>query len=119
MVEFIIRRKWKLLFHLGILMNDSTVAHFASSSCNFMNRDQTIKISSVEEFSMDRNTVRVAIPLAVHDVAHSRIETFRKGQSKYNFFTNNCITFVIFCAYGRRCTLFEMIEFIFRTIILT
>lgn len=98
----IIARKDKLFFHFGILLSSGRVLHFASKTNNMFARNQTVREDSFNEFSIQRQTkILCQIPDIEDSILIQRAIKYWGQNMNYSLSHNNCITFIIWCLYGK------------------
>lgn len=113
MSVYILARKDKLLYHFGILINDSLVLHFASKTNNMFASDQTVRLDKVGDFAIERKIEKVCEIIGEPTAEiMNRASEYWGNKQKYSLHSNNCILFVLWCLkIQERRTIFTVIRY--------
>ena len=96
MIMYIVKRKDKLFVHYGLYITNDMIFHYASLTNNMFAHNQSVRVSSLNEFSMNRKISLYEIDnkISFYDIV-SRAYMFSQNGRKYSIFNNNCISFIL------------------------
>lgn len=109
---YLIKRKDKFFTHVGLFVNEDTILHYASKTNNMFSKNQEVRISTLKEFSNGRKVFWSALNETIdYKVIQQNANLFKNNGKKYNFLTNNCISFILSCLHGENTiSIYEMIK---------
>lgn len=98
---YIIKRKDRLLTHIGLCVDESMVIHFGSKTGNMFAKDKDVLFCSIQEFSHGRKVYLTPIEECIElSTICDRATRIKNSQRKYRLLKNNCISFVLMCING-------------------
>lgn len=99
---YLIKRKDKLFTHVGLYIDEYTIFHYASKTNDMFSTDQDVRISPLSEFSNGRKIFKIELDENIDlKTIYQRAQVFKNNGRRYNILTNNCISFVLSCLYGK------------------
>lgn len=109
---YLIKRKDKFFTHVGLLINEDIILHYASKTNNMFSKNQEVRVSNLKEFSNGRKVFWSELNENIdYTVLQQNANSFKSNGKKYNFLTNNCIPFILSCLNGKNTiSIFEMIK---------
>lgn len=108
---YLIKRWGKIFIHVGIYIDDSIIYHYATMRNDILTGRHIVQQSTIKEFAQNRKIEYCYLQNIEEKILIQRIENFKLERKPYNLFTNNCITFVLYCLLGRYITTAEMLSF--------
>lgn len=93
---YIVKRKDRLFVHYGIFISNDKVIHYASETNNMFSHNQCVRVSTLNEFSINRRITLYEIKNNISfDEIYYRAYLFSQNGKKYNVFNNNCVSFIL------------------------